>query len=70
MFQIKQLAEWVSYFWLISSQLAYKAGTEQIIHKYTASKDEPLYRQAKANAELLSDVCVHSQICHYEITCK
>ncbi|KAF7705378.1 nebulin-related-anchoring protein [Silurus meridionalis] len=39
----------------LQSDLAYKAGTEQIIHKYTASKDEPLYKQAKANAELLSD---------------
>ncbi|XP_053367557.1 nebulin-related-anchoring protein [Clarias gariepinus] len=39
----------------LQSDLAYKAGTEQIIHKYTVSKDEPLYRQAKANAELLSD---------------
>ncbi|TSK14755.1 Nebulin-related-anchoring protein [Bagarius yarrelli] len=39
----------------LQSDLTYKAGTEQIIHKYTASNDEPLYRQAKANAELLSD---------------
>ncbi|GAA6110303.1 nebulin-related-anchoring protein isoform X2 [Tachysurus ichikawai] len=39
----------------LQSDLAYKAGTEQMIHKYTASKDEPLYRQAKANAEILSN---------------
>ncbi|XP_062859117.1 nebulin-related-anchoring protein isoform X2 [Trichomycterus rosablanca] len=39
----------------LQSDLAYKSGTEQIIHQYTSSKDEPLYRQAKANANLLSD---------------
>ncbi|GAA6067214.1 nebulin-related-anchoring protein isoform X1 [Tachysurus ichikawai] len=39
----------------LQSDLAYKAGTEQMIHNYTASKDEPLYRQAKANAEILSN---------------
>lgn len=38
------------------SQLAYKADTEQIIHQYTMTKDEPLFRQAKANADLLSGV--------------
>nr|XP_055032539.1 nebulin-related-anchoring protein [Misgurnus anguillicaudatus] len=38
----------------LQSGLAYKAGTEQIIHQYTMSKDEPLFKQAKANAELLS----------------
>lgn len=37
-------------------QAAYKADTEQIIHQYTMTKDEPLFRQAKANAELLSNV--------------
>lgn len=37
-------------------QLAYKANTEQIIHQYTMTKDEPLFRQAKANADLLSGV--------------
>uniref|UniRef100_A0AAR2LMX2 Nebulin-related anchoring protein n=1 Tax=Pygocentrus nattereri TaxID=42514 RepID=A0AAR2LMX2_PYGNA len=43
-------------FWAFSPhQLTYKADTEQIIHQYTVSKDEPLYKQAKANAELLSN---------------
>lgn len=37
-------------------QLAYKANTEQMIHQYTMTKDEPLFRQAKANADLLSGV--------------
>ncbi len=37
-------------------QLTYKANTEQIIHQYTMTKDEPLFRQAKANADLLSGV--------------
>lgn len=37
-------------------QLAYKANTEQMLHQYTMTKDEPLFRQAKANAELLSGV--------------
>uniref|UniRef100_A0A3Q3KPX8 LIM zinc-binding domain-containing protein n=1 Tax=Monopterus albus TaxID=43700 RepID=A0A3Q3KPX8_MONAL len=35
-------------------QLAYKASRDQILHQYTMSKDEPLFRQAKANADLLS----------------
>lgn len=39
----------------LQSDLAYKADTEQIIHQYTMTKDEPLFRQAKANAELLSE---------------
>uniref|UniRef100_A0A3B3SDX1 Nebulin-related anchoring protein n=1 Tax=Paramormyrops kingsleyae TaxID=1676925 RepID=A0A3B3SDX1_9TELE len=30
------------------------AGTEQVLHQYTMSKDEPLFLQAKANADLLS----------------
>uniref|UniRef100_A0A3B5B3C0 Nebulin related anchoring protein n=1 Tax=Stegastes partitus TaxID=144197 RepID=A0A3B5B3C0_9TELE len=38
----------------LQSDLAYKADTEQIIHQYTMTKDEPLFRQAKANADLLS----------------
>lgn len=42
--------------WSFHPQLAYKAGTEQIMHQYTMSKDEPLFKQAKANAELLSGV--------------
>lgn len=39
----------------LQSDLAYKADTEQIIHQYTMTKDEPQFRQAKANAELLSE---------------
>lgn len=39
----------------LQSDAAYKADTEQIIHQYTMTKDEPLFRQAKANAELLSN---------------
>uniref|UniRef100_A0A3Q3EKB0 Nebulin-related anchoring protein n=1 Tax=Labrus bergylta TaxID=56723 RepID=A0A3Q3EKB0_9LABR len=38
----------------LQSDLAYKADTEQMIHQYTMTKDEPLFRQAKANADLLS----------------
>lgn len=34
----------------------YKANTEQMLHQYTMTKDEPLFRQAKANADLLSAV--------------
>lgn len=34
----------------------YKANTEQMLHQYTMTKDEPLFRQAKANAHLLSAV--------------
>lgn len=40
----------------LTFQLAYKANTEQILHQYTITKDEPLFRQAKANADLLSAV--------------
>uniref|UniRef100_A0A672MEM2 SH3 domain-containing protein n=1 Tax=Sinocyclocheilus grahami TaxID=75366 RepID=A0A672MEM2_SINGR len=39
----------------LQSGLAYKAGTEQTMHQYTISRDEPLFKQAKANAELLSE---------------
>ncbi|KAM7370772.1 hypothetical protein PAMP_010293 [Pampus punctatissimus] len=38
----------------LQSDLAYKADTEQVMHQYTMTKDEPLFRQAKANADLLS----------------
>ncbi|XP_074475422.1 nebulin-related-anchoring protein isoform X2 [Sebastes fasciatus] len=38
----------------LQSDLSYKANTEQMIHQYTMNKDEPLFRQAKANADLLS----------------
>uniref|UniRef100_A0A8C4DJJ7 Nebulin-related anchoring protein n=1 Tax=Dicentrarchus labrax TaxID=13489 RepID=A0A8C4DJJ7_DICLA len=44
----------------LQSDLAYKANTEQIIHQYTMTKDEPLFRQAKANADLLSGVMYRS----------
>lgn len=37
-------------------QLVYKANTEQLLHQYTMTNDEPLFRQAKANADLLSGV--------------
>ncbi|XP_041124384.1 nebulin-related-anchoring protein isoform X6 [Polyodon spathula] len=39
----------------LQSELVYKAGTEQTLHQYTMNKDEPLFRQAKANAEYLSE---------------
>ncbi|KAL4613004.1 nebulin-related-anchoring protein isoform X2 [Arapaima gigas] len=39
----------------LQSELAYKADTERTLHKYSMSKDEPLFLQAKANAELLSE---------------
>uniref|UniRef100_A0A668ADI7 Nebulin-related anchoring protein n=1 Tax=Myripristis murdjan TaxID=586833 RepID=A0A668ADI7_9TELE len=38
----------------LQSDLVYKADTEQLMHQYTMTKDEPLFRQAKANADLLS----------------
>ncbi|KAM4623432.1 nebulin-related-anchoring protein isoform 2-T2 [Polymixia lowei] len=38
----------------LQSNLAYKADTEQSMHQYTMTKDEPLFKQAKANANLLS----------------
>ncbi|CAG5906159.1 unnamed protein product [Menidia menidia] len=45
----------------LQSNLAYKANTEQIIHQYTMRNDEPLFRQAKANADLLSGKVYKSQ---------
>ncbi|XP_054625276.1 nebulin-related-anchoring protein isoform X2 [Dunckerocampus dactyliophorus] len=45
----------------LQSDLAYKANTEQMIHQYTMTKDEPLFRQAKANADLLSGKVYKSQ---------
>ncbi|KAM4715988.1 nebulin-related-anchoring protein isoform 2-T2 [Anableps anableps] len=45
----------------LQSDLAYKANTEQIIHQYTITKDEPLFRQAKANADMLSGKVYKSQ---------
>ncbi|XP_019738933.1 nebulin-related-anchoring protein isoform X3 [Hippocampus comes] len=45
----------------LQSDLAYKANTEQMIHQYTMTKDTPLFRQAKANAELLSGKIYKSQ---------
>ncbi|XP_039631959.1 nebulin-related-anchoring protein isoform X2 [Polypterus senegalus] len=44
----------------LQSDLMYKAGTEQTLHQYTLSKDEPLFRQAKANAEYLSQKAYRS----------
>ncbi|XP_043911766.1 nebulin-related-anchoring protein isoform X2 [Protopterus annectens] len=38
----------------LQSDLIYKSGTEQALHQYSISKDEPLFRQARANAEYLS----------------
>ncbi|XP_028989639.1 nebulin-related-anchoring protein isoform X2 [Betta splendens] len=38
----------------LQSDLAYKANTEHDMHQYTITKDEPLFRQARANADLLS----------------
>ncbi|XP_016517372.1 nebulin-related-anchoring protein isoform X5 [Poecilia formosa] len=45
----------------LQSDLAYKADTEQIIHQYTMTKDEPQFRQAKANADMLSGKVYKSQ---------
>ncbi|KAF7204368.1 nebulin-related-anchoring protein isoform X2 [Nothobranchius furzeri] len=45
----------------LQSDLAYKANTEQLIHQYTMTKDEPLFRQAKANADLISAKSYKSQ---------
>uniref|UniRef100_UPI00398F8E11 nebulin-related-anchoring protein isoform X2 n=1 Tax=Pristiophorus japonicus TaxID=55135 RepID=UPI00398F8E11 len=39
----------------LQSDLTYKATGEQNLHQYSISKDEPLFRQAKANAQYLSD---------------
>ncbi|XP_033975789.1 nebulin-related-anchoring protein isoform X1 [Trematomus bernacchii] len=38
----------------LRSDLTYKANTEQMLHQYTMTNDEPLFKQAKANADLLS----------------
>uniref|UniRef100_A0A8C4Z2F8 LIM zinc-binding domain-containing protein n=1 Tax=Gadus morhua TaxID=8049 RepID=A0A8C4Z2F8_GADMO len=38
----------------LQSNLAYKADTEQTMHQYTMTNEEPLFKQAKANANLLS----------------
>ncbi|XP_035002704.2 nebulin-related-anchoring protein isoform X1 [Hippoglossus stenolepis] len=38
----------------LQSNLVYKANTEQMMHQYTMKNDEPLFLQAKANADLLS----------------
>ncbi|XP_038136493.1 nebulin-related-anchoring protein isoform X1 [Cyprinodon tularosa] len=45
----------------LQSDLAYKANTEQMIHQYTINKDEPLFVQAKANADMLSGKVYKSQ---------
>nr|XP_015202884.1 PREDICTED: nebulin-related-anchoring protein isoform X2 [Lepisosteus oculatus] len=39
----------------LQSGIVYKAGTEQMLHQYTMSKDEPLFKLAKTNAEYLSE---------------
>ncbi|XP_072883891.1 nebulin-related-anchoring protein isoform X1 [Hemitrygon akajei] len=39
----------------LQSDLTYKAVGEQSRHQYSISKDEPLFMQAKANAQYLSD---------------
>ncbi|XP_069756059.1 nebulin-related-anchoring protein isoform X3 [Narcine bancroftii] len=39
----------------LQSDLTYKATGEQSLHQYSISKDEPLFMQAKANAQYLSD---------------
>ncbi|XP_053548678.1 nebulin-related-anchoring protein isoform X2 [Bombina bombina] len=38
----------------LQSDLAYKSGTEHILHHYTISKDEPVFLQARTNAANLS----------------
>ncbi|KAM9817532.1 nebulin-related-anchoring protein [Neosynchiropus ocellatus] len=38
----------------LQSDLAYKANMEKAIHQYTITSDDPLFRQSKANADLLS----------------
>uniref|UniRef100_A0A3P8VD62 Nebulin-related anchoring protein n=1 Tax=Cynoglossus semilaevis TaxID=244447 RepID=A0A3P8VD62_CYNSE len=38
----------------LQSDLAYKSNTDQMMHQYTMTNDEPLFIQAKANADLLS----------------
>ncbi|XP_044521529.1 nebulin-related-anchoring protein [Gracilinanus agilis] len=39
----------------LQSDVAYKSGNEHCIHQYTISKDEPLFLQARANAQHLSE---------------
>ncbi|XP_078268966.1 nebulin-related-anchoring protein [Rhinoraja longicauda] len=39
----------------LQSELMYKATGEQSLHQYSICKDEPLFMQAKANAQYLSD---------------
>ncbi|KAF6317602.1 nebulin related anchoring protein [Rhinolophus ferrumequinum] len=39
----------------LQSGVAYKAGSEQSLHQYSISKDEPLFLQARANAANLSE---------------
>ncbi|XP_051925282.1 nebulin-related-anchoring protein [Hippocampus zosterae] len=45
----------------LQSHLAYKANGEQMIHRHSMTTDAPLFRQAKANAELLSGKIYKSQ---------
>ncbi|XP_020843745.1 nebulin-related-anchoring protein isoform X2 [Phascolarctos cinereus] len=39
----------------LQSNVAYKSGNEHCVHQYTISKDEPLFLQARANAQHLSE---------------
>uniref|UniRef100_A0A5F8H3T9 Nebulin-related-anchoring protein n=1 Tax=Monodelphis domestica TaxID=13616 RepID=A0A5F8H3T9_MONDO len=39
----------------LQSDVAYKSGNEHYVHQYTISKDEPLFLQARANAQHLSE---------------
>ncbi|XP_055502863.1 nebulin-related-anchoring protein isoform X3 [Leucoraja erinacea] len=39
----------------LQSEIMYKATGEQSLHQYSICKDEPLFMQAKANAQYLSD---------------
>ncbi|KAM4636798.1 nebulin-related-anchoring protein [Discoglossus pictus] len=39
----------------LQSDLAYKSGTEHLLHHYTMSKDEPIFQQARTNAVNLSE---------------
>ncbi|XP_069467951.1 nebulin-related-anchoring protein isoform X2 [Ambystoma mexicanum] len=38
----------------LQSDLTYKSGGEELLHHYTISKDEPVFKQARANAANLS----------------
>ncbi|MEE6486836.1 hypothetical protein FKM82_014715 [Ascaphus truei] len=44
----------------LQSDLAYKSGMEQLLHHYTMSNDEPIFRQARTNAANLSETLYKS----------